>query len=111
MTGWIGVDFDGTLAIYDSWCGHDSLGEPVPLMLQRVKEWLNHGHEVRIVTARAAFPEAVAAVEKWCIKHIGIKLVVTDKKDFAMIELWDDRCVRVELNTGIALSKPRNYHS
>lgn len=26
------------------------------------------------------------------------------EKDFGMIELWDDRCVRVEFNTGVVLS-------
>jgi hypothetical protein len=51
--GWIGVDLDGTLAHYSEWKGPDSIGEPVPLMLARVKEWLAKGLEVRIVTARA----------------------------------------------------------
>lgn len=29
-TGWIGVDLDGTLAIYDVWRGANHIGEPVP---------------------------------------------------------------------------------
>lgn len=37
MSGWIGVDLDGTLAFYDSWRGIDHIGAPIPLMLQRVK--------------------------------------------------------------------------
>ena len=30
------------------------VGEPIPLMLERVKKWLSEGIEVRIVTARVA---------------------------------------------------------
>ena len=34
------------------------------------------------------------------MKHIGQELEVTCTKDFGMIELWDDRAIRVEKNTG-----------
>lgn len=114
MNGWIGVDLDGTLAEYDSWKGPEHIGNPIPLMVQRVKDWLEKGHEVRIFTARVSHDgtarrvdEANAArlaIVRWCADHIGIVLPVTNVKDYAMIELWDDRCVRVEANTGIALS-------
>lgn len=36
--GWIGVDLDGTLAHYDRWRGIDHVGDPVPAMMNRVKE-------------------------------------------------------------------------
>jgi hypothetical protein len=52
--GWIGVDLDGTLAFHGEWLGHTYIGKPVPLMLDRVKQWLSQGTEVRIVTARVA---------------------------------------------------------
>ena len=35
--GWIGVDLDGTLAMYDQWAGAGHIGEPIPLMVERVK--------------------------------------------------------------------------
>lgn len=117
--GWIGVDFDGTLAEYDGWQG-TKLGRPVWLMVDRVKAWLDAGKEVRIVTARVASrnnPENLlvgegdwnanvhrAAIEDWCLRYIGFKLVVTAEKDFGMETLWDDRCVTVEKNTGKILS-------
>lgn len=114
--GWIGVDLDGTLAVYAGW-NDGEIGEPVPLMMRRVKEWLAQGIEVRIVTARVGKPDATRVsdtpekieemrreVEDWCEKHIGQRLVVTNEKDYGMIELWDDRCVRVEENTGRILS-------
>lgn len=34
------------------------------------------------------------------IGPIGRELPVTATKDFAMIELWDDRAVQVRMNTG-----------
>lgn len=109
--GWIGVDLDGTLAHYDKWEGAEHIGEPIPLMVNRVKRWLKEGKDVRIMTARVAvnieegvldFRPRVARdfIDAWCMQHIGQKLPVTHMKDFGMIELWDDRCVQVEKNTG-----------
>ena len=46
--GWIGVDLDGTLSTHDGW-GDGSIGEPVPAMVQRVREWLAEGREVRML--------------------------------------------------------------
>lgn len=100
MSGWIGVDLDGTLAHYAGWVGPDHIGRPIKPMLARVTAWLARGQEVRIFTARASVPEQVPPIEAWCLEHIGIVLPVTNVKDFAMIELWDDRCVRVVPNTG-----------
>lgn len=138
MAGWIGVDLDGTLAVHD----HETfdvnhIGEPVPLMLERVGAWLDAGIEVRIVTARVgavrreealaafatvAMADVIAAcgeevtqldveeifllwqralIVAWCEAHLGKKLPVTDRKDFRMWELWDDRAVQVVHNTGV----------
>jgi hypothetical protein len=102
--GWIGVDLDGTLAHYHGWKGAHHIGEPVGAMLFRVKKWLADGKEVRVFTARAGVPEMIPAVEEWCERHIGVRLQVTNVKDFAMIELWDDRCVQVLPNTGLTVS-------
>jgi len=115
-SGWIGVDFDGTLATYNGW-NDGKLGEPIPLMVDRVKKWISEGVEVRIFTARVGFgggyslesgrsddnnfaKEQREIIEAWCEKHVGIKLPITATKDFRMIELWDDRAVQVEINTG-----------
>lgn len=106
--GWIGVDLDGTLAYYDGWVSVEHIGEPVPAMLERVKAWLAEGREVRIFTARVGPQKDVndavrarEAIESWCQKHLGQVLPITATKDFAMVELWDDRCVQVVPNTGI----------
>ncbi len=117
--GWIGVDLDGTLA-------HDEpgapfhptkVGPPIPEMVNRVKEWLAEGREVRIFTARAAHQgrvdashkDVIEAIEVWCEEHIGQKLEVSNIKDYRMIALWDDRAVQVIRNTGrpvIQLTQP-----
>ena len=108
--GWIGVDLDGTLAKYDSWVGPEHIGEPVAAMVVRVQSWIQMGYEVRIFTARVSHngtpgreseaETARHAIEKWCRVHIGHDLRVTNQKDYAMLELWDDRCVQVVPNTG-----------
>ena len=102
--GWIGVDLDGTLAEYDGWVGVDHIGPPVPAMVERVQNWILDGQKVRIFTARVADHEneqhVRQAIYKWCEKHIGMVLPITNIKDFAMLELWDDRCVQVTPNTG-----------
>src|SRR5689334_13900879 len=99
MAGWIGVDLDGTLAHYEGW-NDGKIGEPVPAMLERVRGWLLRDVEVRIFTARASDPDQVELVKAWLEQHGLPPLEVTNVKDFAMIELWDDRAIQVIVNTG-----------
>lgn len=109
---WIGVDLDGTLAHYDHWRGVEHIGEPIPEMVERVKAWLANGQEVRIFTARVwtesgllTDSPAVVPIQDWCYKHLGQILLVTCEKDRDMSELWDDRAICVERNTGRILGK------
>jgi hypothetical protein len=102
-SGWIGVDLDGTLAHYEGYRGAEQIGAPVPAMVARVQQWLAEGIEVRVFTARVYLDiddRARMAIEDWCWRHIGEVLSVTCQKDSAMRELWDDRAVQVEPNTG-----------
>lgn len=110
--GWIGVDLDATAAHYVGWQGELHIGAPVPAMIERMKDWIARGIEVRIFTARVCQPdlpgnqarasveEIREAIEDWTEEHVGTRLRVTNEKDFGMIELWDDRAVRVVANTG-----------
>lgn len=100
MNGWIGVDLDGTLAYWDDTQSTSHIGEPIPAMMNRVRKWLREGREVKIFTARAADPEQVALVRRWLTKH-ALPLEVTNRKDWRMVQLWDDRAVSVEMNTGM----------
>lgn len=112
---WIGVDLDGTLARYDGWKHLFHVGEPVVPMVERVKQWLSEGKCVKIMTARITPPyflpdrdkdqgitedDVRRVIQDWTEKHIGERLEVTATKDLHMVELWDDRAVQVEPNTG-----------
>lgn len=125
--GWKAVDLDGTLAHYEHWVGPGHIGAPIAKMVDRVKQWIREGVEVRIFTARA-FPialsapggvigpdwavpmqhtmrgmeceQAIHAIRTWCAQHIGHVLPITCVKDFGMDEVYDDRAVQVEKNTG-----------
>ena len=100
MKEWIGVDLDGTLAYYESWQGAEYIGEPIKPMMDRVKKWLLEGKIVKIFTARATVSEQIPFVKKWLWENDLPALEVTNVKDMWMVELWDDRCVQVEKNTG-----------
>lgn len=103
MSGWIGVDFDGTLAIDDGPTGDydpNRMGEPVPAMEALVREWLAAGIEVRIFTARASIAADAELVADWTERVFGRRLRVTNVKDRHCWMIWDDRAVAVEKNTG-----------
>lgn len=105
-SGWFGVDLDGTLAEYHGWNG-GLIGDPIPKMALRVRSWLAQGVDVRIFTARASDlnelrrERSVKEIQDWTEQHFGRRLPVTATKDFAMVELWDDRAVQVIPNTGM----------
>ena len=109
---WIAVDFDGTLATFGCNWPEDyrATGQPIPTMVERVKQWIADGEDVRIFTARMDCyhplygqldPEQVLTpLREWMIKHIGVMLPVTNVKDYWCKALYDDRAVQVEKDTG-----------
>jgi hypothetical protein len=107
---WVGIDFDGTLAEYHGWKGPDVLGKPIQPMVDIVKQFIKEGQQVKIMTARVSsnappgkedYPSiARKAIEDWCMEVFGYTLPVTAEKDYLMKELWDDRVILVEFNTG-----------
>ncbi len=104
---WIGVDLDRTLAEYHGPENRYYIGEPIPLMAERVRKWIADGREVRIFTARVGdgreaieIEDTVKMIQDWTQIHFGKRLAVTCRKDPDMDELWDDRCVQVIPNTG-----------
>jgi hypothetical protein len=104
---WIGVDLDGTLAEWTPDLGVERIGEPVPEMIERVRVWIAEGYRVKIFTARACAPALIPPIREWLQKHHLPDLEVTNAKDFAMIELWDDRCVQVHSNLGQPVTPSR----
>jgi hypothetical protein len=105
MSGTIAVDLDGTLAKYDGWKGIEHIGEPITPMVERVRFWCLEGRKVVIFTARVSVPEpershVILHIHKW-LNWVGLPaLDVTNIKDFSVVEIWDDRAIQVEMNTG-----------
>lgn len=101
------MDLDGTLASLPAGV-FPEIGPAIPAMVERVKAWLAKGYEVRILTARAnplGFSPGecmmqLHRVQAFCREHFGRVLPVTDRKDYGMVALWDDRAVRVVRDTG-----------
>ena len=116
MKPWIAVDLDGTLAVHNGQQGHDNIGDPVPVMVERIKEWLTEGLQVKIFTARVAHGKAEAEqakyyITKWLTEVAGLpELEVTCVKNYAMVELYDDRAVQVEFNTGKLIGESVRKH-
>jgi len=109
MKPWIGVDLDGTLAEYHGGVGPDEIGKPVPAMVGLVRRWIDVDKiEVRIFTARVAGDRdgipvrtSIKLIQDWLEEECKLpRLVVTNMKDFGMVELYDDRAVQVVFNTG-----------
>jgi FMN phosphatase YigB (HAD superfamily) len=104
--GWIGFDLDGTLVKEEPgtpW-SPTFIGEPVPEMMDLVRAYIAKGAEVRILTARAAVFESAYAVRRWAKEQFGKDIEVTDKKDYDMWCLYDDRGITVERSTGKILT-------
>jgi hypothetical protein len=110
--GWIGVDFDGTLAVAADDMDYDraEVGDPIWDMVNRVKALLEEGQPVRIFTARVWTDgsderNVIAdrnrkAIEDWCRDFIGKVLPVTCEKDHQLLSIYDDRARQAERNVG-----------
>jgi histidinol phosphatase-like enzyme len=103
---WVAVDLDGTLAEYHEYINHTHIGAPIPKMVQRVREWIDSGVNVKIFTARVAEPdptrklETLTAIAQWSLDVFGVALPVTCIKDYGCVQIWDDRAVQIIPNTG-----------
>jgi hypothetical protein len=102
LDAWVGFDLDGVLAYVPEGRPYveDEIGEPIPAMVDRLKEHLRHGDTVKIFTARAYSPVAVKAIKAWLLKQGLPDLNVTNVKDHALELFYDDRSRQVVKNTG-----------
>jgi hypothetical protein len=117
MSGWWGVDFDGTLANYEHWISAAHAGAPIERTIRRIKGWLKAKKDVRIFTARVWTPPSDVPLDEWaqrreemrtscitinkfCLEHFGQVLPITNAKDMHMVSLVDDRVLQVYPNTG-----------
>ena len=91
---------DGTLAFYDEWRGIEHIGEPIKPMIEFVKDLVSQKKNIKIFTARASNLQSIPYIHKWLKENNLPEFEVTNKKDFGMIMLYDDRCVQVIMNSG-----------
>lgn len=114
---WIGFDLDGTLA--EQYWPHRGefhpliIGDPVPEMLDKVREVLATGIGAKVFTARVGprgtspnnkgvrLADVHNAIGDWTEKWLGIRLEATCVKDYNMIALYDDRAIRILHNEGV----------
>lgn len=111
---WYGFDLDGTLAKYEKY-KTGAIGPPIPNIVQRVKQYLAMGRDVRIFTARVSVvpgeentsnggilrkQENERAIKLWCLQVFGRELPMTCSKDRHCCELWDDIAKQVVTDTG-----------
>jgi len=108
MKPWIGVDLDGTLAEYHGDEGPMHIGNVVEPMKELILDWLEEGQcDVKIFTARVAqdsqemVDTVVGHIQDWLEYNDIPRLEVTNIKTQHMVELYDDRAVQVEFNTGV----------
>ena len=101
----IAVDLDGTLAMYDQWRGIDSIGEPVAVIREAVRQAVKEGAEVHIFTSRVSDPsdadEAMKHIIHWLDKYDVPYHGITAVKHKFFTEFWDDRAIQVIKNKGI----------
>lgn len=106
---WYGFDIDGTIADNSAHtCGMGKIGKPVKPMCDLMKSLHAEGKRVKIFTARlsdvggdAASQNAVKEhIWQWCDQHLGFRPEITDRKDYKMECLYDDRARQVVRNTG-----------
>lgn len=112
-SGWIGLGLEGGLAqaVFDGQgkLVPGQLGDPVPIMVERLRHWLGKGLVIKLFTPLAAREEGVAKVKDW-LRHHGLPdLPVTHAKDLHMLELWDARCIQVIPNTGRPVGQSRLF--
>lgn len=94
------VDLDGTLAEYHDY-GPGVIGKPIPIMLERIRGWMEEGYRVKLFTARASVPEHIPTIRAW-LDNLGLNEVeITNSKDYRTVLIVDDRAIGVIENTGL----------
>ena len=106
---WYGFDVDGTIADNSAHTfGMGEIGKPIMPMCDLMRKLHAEGRRVKIFTARLSdvggdhsSQQAVKEhIWKWCDENLGFRPEITDRKDYKMECLYDDRAKQVVRNTG-----------
>ncbi len=108
MKHWLGIDLDGTLAHFDKWEDIYTIGKPLQIMKDLIMSLHNQGIRIKIFTARVGEGDvAIPPIKQWLKKNGLPDLEITNVKDMYCIEIWDDRAVQIEHNTGRLLGQSK----
>lgn len=69
-------------------------------MIEFVKDLVPQNKKIKIFTARATNKDAIPYIKTWLKENDLPEFEITNKKDFGMITLYDDRCIQVITNSG-----------
>lgn len=100
----IALDFDQTLATYEHSWDSKKVGEPVPEMIKKVKEWLSKGYKITIFTARLTVqnPFKQEAMIRVFLEKYGLpQFDITATKHYYFTHFIDDKAYHVVPNKGI----------
>ena len=97
----IAFDLDGTLAHYGGFKGPENIGAPIEPMMTLMRKYIDEGETVVIFTARTK--DSWPYIKRWLDKYGFFKIEITNIKRPDMDIFYDDRCRRVEFNTGVLL--------
>ena len=95
---WAGFDFDGTLVEYPK--SGQRYGKDNEKVIGIFKYFMDHGITVKVVTARAAYPEMRQVIQSWLDAHGWGHIEITDKKDYGMLVLFDDLAITIDSKSG-----------
>lgn len=114
------VDLDETMAQYDHWRGSGDIGEPIPEMVEKIKQGMAQGDQFVIFSARVnsdgsyddtlSATESFVAIAQWCQQVFHQLLPITHEKSKHADEFWDDRGRQVIPNTGLFLTELMEAH-
>ena len=113
----IAVDFDGILAEYGEWKGHEHIGKPIKENIEMVKKLHKDGHKLILFTTRLncswdgsdySYEERLKIIQEWLKKQKiwDAFTDITSEKPYADI-YWDDRAVSTLKELGRKLKERR----
>jgi len=105
----VAFDLDGVLALHgprEKESGE--IGKPISSMIKKLKEFLAAGYNVVVFSARLGQGdrrEITREIGNWTMKHIGVRLPVTDVKSADWECFFDDKAVQVIRNSGMTVTE------
>lgn len=107
MAPTIGIDLDGTIAQYDGWRGHTSIGPLLPGAIEFLHELKRRGYQLVLFSARACDIEGRRAIAAYLIENKIMELFegITHEKLYKFAAFVDDRAIAFKGNYDVVLGQ------